>query len=237
MRLSSLSFRAALLSGAILCGCTESSSTDTTTTSTTSATASSETEDPAGGTGTDGASTGAVELPGGGTLRATFHFVDGRSVDFEEQAGPAVWGDAGLDLQGCAASSDDGLSLAVLWPDGITVGPHPLTSAGEFGPQVHAGNFSGSSGTIHYLGSNGEIDFSATATGPDQPVVGTGFAIRTPGFGEELEGIESVTDIEFDCLSFDLADLPCEYEEDGECDEPEGTGFCEEGTDVVDCGG
>jgi len=28
---------------------------------------------------------------------------------------------------------------------------------------------------------------------------------------------------------------PCEYVEDGECDEPEGTGLCREGTDRVDC--
>jgi len=29
----------------------------------------------------------------------------------------------------------------------------------------------------------------------------------------------------------------CQYTSDGECDEPEGTGICEEGTDVADCSG
>jgi hypothetical protein len=34
-----------------------------------------------------------------------------------------------------------------------------------------------------------------------------------------------------------VAPPPCQWPNDGECDEPEGTGYCIDGTDTADCGG
>ncbi len=82
------------------------------------------------------------------------------------------------------------------------------------------------------------------------PLAGIGMNVLVVENGEEwnlvLEGID--TDFELQIAKDES--IPCEgetgtgtggelcpYTNDGECDEPEGTDLCPEGTDATDCGG
>ena len=64
--------------------------------------------------------------------------------------------------------------------------------------------------------------------------------------GDECENEQEdlFDDCDFEDMEVDVEDggdqgntATCEFQNDGECDEPEGTGACAEGTDTVDCGG
>ena len=64
--------------------------------------------------------------------------------------------------------------------------------------------------------------------------------------GDECENEQEdlFDDCDFEDMEVDVEDggdqgntATCDFQNDGECDEPEGTGACAEGTDTVDCGG
>lgn len=52
-----------------------------------------------------------------------------------------------------------------------------------------------------------------------------------------LFGLAIVSCLSTGCLDPDTSSSGCPFTYDGECDEPEGTGLCADGTDAYDCSG
>lgn len=58
---------------------------------------------------------------------------------------------------------------------------------------------------------------------------------RTPLFGRKTLTFGLIAALSGAHLLLSACSNTCEYARDGECDEPEGTGLCADGTDTADC--